>query len=351
MKQGKIFFLMAGILFLSFQVNAQIFINTGNPNLKKYREENPGAVLWETDKNYTDSVIPAAKKTEAAPIVEKKTEKRIVQEPVAKKEPVKQEQNIPEAKTASKAGGPPVDYPENAEPGKCYARCYVADQYEYQEEQVVDVPAHVKVEKIPAKYETVLDTIIVKPATTKTVAVPAVYETVMEEVLVTPAGKKWVKGKADKNCLSRDPKDCEVWCMYEIPAVYKKVPKKIEKAAATTREEPVPAVIKVMPRKKLLEPESENKIEIPATYKTVSKKVLVKKGGYEEWKEVLCEAYVTDAKISAIQKALIREGYDPGPADNQMGPKTKDALVKFQQDKGLPVGNLNMETLKALGVQ
>jgi hypothetical protein len=34
-----------------------------------------------------------------------------------------------------------------------------------------------------------------------------------------------------------------------------------------------------------------------------------------------------------------------------MGSKTKAALTKFQQDKGLPVGNLNIETLKALGVQ
>jgi hypothetical protein len=33
-----------------------------------------------------------------------------------------------------------------------------------------------------------------------------------------------------------------------------------------------------------------------------------------------------------------------------MGGKTKQALIKFQQDKGLPVGNLNIETLKALGV-
>ena len=33
-----------------------------------------------------------------------------------------------------------------------------------------------------------------------------------------------------------------------------------------------------------------------------------------------------------------------------MGPQTKAALAKFQKDKGLPVGNLNMETMKALGV-
>ena len=101
----------------------------------------------------------------------------------------------------------------------------------------------------------------------------------------------------------------------------------------------------------MVEPATENKIEVAATYKTVMKKVLVKKGGYQGWKEVMCEQNATDNKIGEIQKALKREGYDPGPVDNQMGGKTKDALIKFQQDKGLPVGNLNTETLKALGVQ
>jgi hypothetical protein len=34
-----------------------------------------------------------------------------------------------------------------------------------------------------------------------------------------------------------------------------------------------------------------------------------------------------------------------------MGTRTKAALVQFQKDKGLPTGNLNIDTLKALGVQ
>ena len=50
--------------------------------------------------------------------------------------------------------------------------------------------------------------------------------------------------------------------------------------------------------------------------------------------------------LSALKKA----GYDPGPSDNIMGTRTKAALTKFQQDKALPVGNLDFDTLKALGV-
>jgi peptidoglycan hydrolase-like protein with peptidoglycan-binding domain len=48
---------------------------------------------------------------------------------------------------------------------------------------------------------------------------------------------------------------------------------------------------------------------------------------------------------------LKSRGYDAGPEDNVMGARTKAALTQFQKDKGLPVGQLNIETLKSLGVQ
>lgn len=329
-------------------MQAQIFINTGNPNLDKYKKENPNAVIWNEGNN-----IPIPANTPVEP-----TEK-------PKPEPKKQESAKPAATektvepTIQKTAPTPVatqnnaagDYPPNAIPGKCYARCTAPDQYEYKEETVVDKPATFKIEKIPARYETVFDTVVVKPASTKTVTIPAQYQTVKEQQLVSPAKQEWVKGKADVNCLSQNPKDCEVWCLKEIPAVYKAVEKKLEVAPAITKEEVVAAVTKVVPRKKLIEPARENKTEVPATYKTVMNKILVKKGGYQEWKEVMCEQDVTDNKVKQIQEALKREGYDPGPIDNVMGGKTKEALAKFQQDKGLPQGNLNIETLNALGVK
>jgi peptidoglycan hydrolase-like protein with peptidoglycan-binding domain len=54
--------------------------------------------------------------------------------------------------------------------------------------------------------------------------------------------------------------------------------------------------------------------------------------------------------VQQVQEALKDQGYNPGPIDNVMGTMTKAALVKFQRDKGLPVGQLDMETLKALGI-
>lgn len=60
---------------------------------------------------------------------------------------------------------------------------------------------------------------------------------------------------------------------------------------------------------------------------------------------------VTMGKISQIQQALRAKGYDPGPIDNVLGAKTREALAKFQKDNNLPVGNLNVETMRALGVE
>lgn len=41
-----------------------------------------------------------------------------------------------------------------------------------------------------------------------------------ELVEVEAAREKWVKKKADRNCLSADPNDCLVWCMVETPAKF-----------------------------------------------------------------------------------------------------------------------------------
>jgi phage tail tape-measure protein len=59
-----------------------------------------------------------------------------------------------------------------------------------------------------------------------------------------------------------------------------------------------------------------------------------------------------DSTVRSAQAALETQGYSPGAIDGQMGPNTRSALVKFQQDKGLtPSGTLDNATLAALGVK
>ena len=43
-----------------------------------------------------------------------------------------------------------------------------------------------------------------------------------EELMIqlAPATTKWVKKKSDKPCQSKDPEDCMVWCLVEVPAQF-----------------------------------------------------------------------------------------------------------------------------------
>lgn len=55
--------------------------------------------------------------------------------------------------------------------------------------------------------------------------------------------------------------------------------------------------------------------------------------------------------IFAAQRQLLRLGYEPGPVDGSLGPKTRSALKAFQGANGLPAsGDLTSETLKRLGI-
>lgn len=62
----------------------------------------------------------------------------------------------------------------------------------------------------------------------------------------------------------------------------------------------------------------------------------------------------SDGNVVAIQKELIKRGYDVGPtgADGIFGKNTKNAVIKFQSDNGIkPTGFVGNITSKALGVE
>jgi peptidoglycan hydrolase-like protein with peptidoglycan-binding domain len=42
-------------------------------------------------------------------------------------------------------------------------------------------------------------------------------------------------------------------------------------------------------------------------------------------------------RLQAVQSALARAAYGPLPADGLFGPQTRDAIMRFQRDHGLPV--------------
>ena len=55
--------------------------------------------------------------------------------------------------------------------------------------------------------------------------------------------------------------------------------------------------------------------------------------------------------VVSAQRALSRHGYDPGPADGTFSPSTRDAVLQFQQARGIrATGELDSQTIAALGV-
>ena len=71
-------------------------------------------------------------------------------------------------------------------------------------------------------------------------------------------------------------------------------------------------------------------------------------------KEAVSDAPVvvktTPELVRKIQKALLHAGFNPGPADGVIGPKTMAALESFQQQKSLSTGQITEETLQALDI-
>ncbi len=284
----------------------------------------------------------------------------------------------------------PTDY------GKCYAKCKIPDRYEDMEMQVLVKEASTKKTTTAAQYNTVTEQVLVKEASTKLVAVPAVYENVTEQVLikeastkittspakysteterimVSPAYGKWVKKRKAPTCFSENPDDCYVMCweevpatyktvskqvlatpatenVVEVPAQYKTVTKRVLVTPATTKEVVIPAEYKTITKKVLSVPASSNEVVIPAEYKTVTQRKKVGGGGFTRWVEILCDSDVTSSRIRQVQQALSDRGFNPGPIDGVLGSQTKSALQSFQEKNGLPIGNLNKESLNALGV-
>ncbi len=336
-------------------------------------------------------------------------------------------------------------------PGACYAKCLFPDEYEEVEEQVLVRPAFSRTTVVPAQFETVTERVLIREATYRLIVTPAKYRTVSERVLkkeagnkiviipakyeivtekvlikeastriekipaefriekerieVKPSSTKWVKKRAERNCLSRNPDDCLVWCLIEEPAQFRTIDihvrigcpdgyeetgdecikvitipsefadrtyqklvapatvdtvlipahyenrtyqKLISPARLDTVE--VPAEYEEQSYQRLIKPASSLTTEVPAEYETISKRVLVKKGGFTEWRQVVCESNITADLTREVQVALKNKGYDPGHLSNSIDSSTKAALIKFQKDNGLPIGQLDFETLRALGI-
>lgn len=284
--------------------------------------------------------------------------------------------------------------PPGAKPGQCFTRLWVPPQYETlsermlveeESERVEIIPAKYenvkkrvlvkeaseKLVTVPAKYKIVKERVLVKAATKKLTEVPAVYETVTQRVVDKPAHTTWKKGTGPIQRI--DETTGEIMCLVEVPATYKTVKKRVLKKPASTKVAQIPAVYNTVEKRVIATPATTRKIAVPAEYKTVTvtneamppkerrikipakyatvtKRRLVK-DGMMDWREILCETNMTKNRITQIQQALKKAGYNPGNIDGVIGRDTMKAVNTFQRAKKLPVDRyLNIATVKALGV-
>lgn len=142
-----------------------------------------------------------------------------------------------------------------------------------------------------------------------------------KEIILKPASTKWEKKKADKDCQSEDPNDCLVWCLTETPAT-----KKTLKILLDTTQ-------------------SKNFESIPIKTKT-----LIRAGGFEQWKPVLCEEEITSDIISQLATKLTQNGFEVNPNTSSITPEFKNKLNEYQKSKDLPIGSLDYETLDSLQI-
>lgn len=225
--------------------------------------------------------------------------------------------------------------------------------------------------EVPARYETLTKTVLDKPATTKTISVPAEYRTVSVERLVTPASEQRIDVPAEYKTVKtrvkvadagffwlakgEDADNEATWnghevCLIERPAEKETIERQVVATQTTSNVTEVPARYESIKVQRLLSPASERRIEIPARTKTVTSQVQTAPSKLE-WRKVLCQANMTPGIITSLQRALKREGFDPGPIDGLVGQTTMRAVERFQTEKDLDRGGITYETLKQLKIQ
>ncbi len=146
----------------------------------------------------------------------------------------------------------------------------------------------------------------------------------LEQIELQPATEKWIKKRADKNCLSSHPDDCIVWCLQKTPAVIVAPSVTIDTSGAA----PMKYVTLDL-----------NTSDLSETQNTA-------------WAEVICENKLTKKLMQNLHAALEERGYSAGAIPNSRTPsqELKEALKKYQTDNSIMIGQLSTESLVTLGV-
>jgi len=227
---------------------------------------------------------------------------------------------------------------------------------------------------VPAVYKNVTQRVLVRPARTVRTLVPAVYKTIKQKRRVAPALYKTIHRPARYKtqnyrvkvggaryvwravlCKTNAPKNYRKAAVQRKPVVRSTRKKQYRQSQGITYQEYL-RVMQAKPKKPTAKKTSKKTVIQPTSKKsaTVSKApvkmkapVVTKKAAPVQQKS---KAETKKGIVYGIQQALKSKGFDPGTIDGKMGPGTAAALKAFQSSRGLPVGQLNKDTFRALGL-
>jgi regulator of extracellular matrix RemA (YlzA/DUF370 family) len=220
--------------------------------------------------------------------------------------------------------------------------------------QVIDQPATVRTVEVAGTMQKVKSRALISEAKSEEIVIPATYQTITRQVIDQPATTREVVVPAEYKTVERRAVDVAA-SMRQVPvqAVMQNVTRRVVDAPASVRDEIVPAVYKTETRQVVDRPATTREIDVPAQYETLTNQVVVAEANRER-RAILCETNATAAKITEIQRALLKAGFNPGRQDGVINAELMSAVNRYQSANKLPVDiggrYLNIETVKSLGV-
>jgi Putative peptidoglycan binding domain len=256
--------------------------------------------------------------------------------------------------------------------GTCHAQCILIRD--------AILAKEIKVRYIPPQFDTIVENIEISPAFTyfglrpnasvkpliegeKVMIVPPKMDIKQGRIKVLEGYNKEILSVKSDADLGISPSLCLVICNVEVPAEYRifKYKTLIEPAKIIRQRSDTTLVETIEDTSSLL----MKMVEAPlmqAQYFKV-KKLVKRKPSYfhvespfdvrhllSNWREVFNNHDCFSSPVRKIQRALNERGYQL-VEDDIFGSKTRKALTQFQKDFNLPLGTLNSETLKALGLE
>jgi len=221
----------------------------------------------------------------------------------------------------------------------------VPAKYRKEAQRVVKTPDSVEIRQVEAQYITINKMLIDATATAQNplqkrpVVVAAEYRSVEKKVLAGEAMVREVETPAEYTTITTQK--IVKSGVYIKPSTVSPFLVPIKETTASLKvASPRPAI--PMPRQPILASPAPPARAIKPQSTSVQNQ-------YKRAPESAGESYATaSTNIQQIQETLREKGYDPGPTNNVLGPETRQALIQFQKDNNLPVGNLDLATIRAL---